>query len=75
MYICGVDAMCADKDLVAYVRRSDGVSTATATFAGLVAYMLGKEQVPFEFGNAAVPQCQSIVKYYFTFRQEGIPST
>ncbi|KAK3169726.1 hypothetical protein OEA41_009110 [Lepraria neglecta] len=71
VYTYGINALCADANFVIQERDSDGTSGGefkscypTASFAGLVAYMLGRTTIPFQLGND-ITQYQSIAKNYF----------
>ena len=64
VYTEGVAAKCAAAGFSFFEKDVDGTSGATAAFAGLVAYMMGLETVPFAFGSDKT-QYQRIVKDYF----------
>ena len=64
VYVEGVAAKCAAAGFSFFEKDVDGTSGATAAFAGLVAYMMGLETVPFAFGSDKT-QYQVIVKDYF----------
>lgn len=64
VYTEGIAAKCAMAGFSFFEEDVDGTSGATAAFAGLVAYMMGLETVPFAFGSDYT-QYQRIVKDYF----------
>ena len=64
VYTEGIAAKCAMAGFSFFEEDVDGTSGATAAFAGLVAYMMGLETVPFSFGSDYT-QYQRIVKDYF----------
>ena len=66
VYIVGVGGKCAVAGLSNLERDTEGTSGAAAAFAGLVAYMMGLNRVPFAFGSD-ITQYQSIVKDYFVY--------
>lgn len=66
VYYCGVGILCAKKSTGGYLTDEEGSSGSVASFAGLIAYMMGKEDPPFDFGDSDVSQYPYIVKNYFT---------
>ena len=66
IYYCGVDILCAKKSDGGYMSDAAGSCGSVGSFAGLLAYMMGKEDPPFEFGDSDVSQYPSIVKKYFS---------
>lgn len=65
IYYCGVDILCAKKSDGGYLMDAEVSCGSVGSFAGLLAYMMGKEDPPFEFGDSPVSQYPSIVKNYF----------
>lgn len=63
VYACGVGVLCARQNSFSFKENGEGSSVATAAFAGLVAYNMGRSSVPYNFGDDRT-QYQSIVKEY-----------
>lgn len=66
VYYCGVGILCAKKSDGGYLTDAEGSCGSVGSFAGLLAYMMGKQNSPFDFGDSDVSQYPSIVKNYFT---------
>ena len=63
VYACGVGVLCARQNSFSFKEDGEGASAATAAFAGLVAYNMGRSSVPYNFGDD-ITQYQNIVKEY-----------
>lgn len=63
VYACGIGVLCARQKSSSF-KEDEGACAATAAFAGLVAYNMGRSSVPYNFGDD-IKQYQSIVKEYY----------
>ena len=66
VYYCGVGIFCAKKSNWGYLTDAAGSCGSVGSFAGLLAYLMGKQDSPFDFGDSDVSQYPSIVKNHFT---------
>lgn len=63
VYACGVGVLCAKPSSFSFLENGEGSCASLATFAGLVAYNMGRSSVPYKFGDD-IKQYQNIVKQY-----------